>query len=96
MREELGIQSYGVIKDISDTGLLILSQESRAPGSEIILDVVVGNDRLSLTGYVVRSIPRPDDIFPEYLIGVQFREESREKVQSLIGIANQIGDLIFE
>jgi cellulose synthase (UDP-forming) len=96
VREELGIQSYGVIKDISDTGLLILSQESRAPGSEIILDVVVGNDRISLTGYVVRSIPRPDDIFPEYLIGVHIREETREKAQSLIRIANQIGDLIFE
>ncbi|HYQ48397.1 MAG TPA: PilZ domain-containing protein, partial [Thermodesulfovibrionales bacterium] len=96
VREEGGRLSYGAIKDISDTGLLVSSQEIWAIGSQITLDIVLGKERISLIGYVVRTIPRPDEIFPEFLIGVQFLEESGEKVQNLIKIANQIGDLIFE
>jgi len=96
VREEGGRQTYGVIKDVSDTGLLVLSQEVWELGSEVALDIVLGKDRIEMSGYVVRTIPRPDEIFPEYLIGVQFREESGEKVQNLVKIANQIGDLIFE
>lgn len=96
VREGGGRHSYGAIKDISDTGLLVLSQETWALGSEITLEIVLGKERISMTGLVVRMIPRPDEIFPEYLIGVQFKEESGEKVQNLIKIAGQIGDLIFE
>ena len=96
VREEGDKHSYGVIKDVSDTGLLVLSQDVWALGSEVTLDIVLGQDRISLTGYVVRSIPRPDEVFPEYLIGVQFKEESKEEVQSLLKIAYQIGELIFE
>ncbi len=88
-------QSYGVIKDISKTGLLLISTKMRTPGDKLTIEVLLGKNRISLSGHVVRQLPPPNEDFPEYLTGVHFEKESSKMVQPLMKIAHQIGEFIY-
>jgi cellulose synthase (UDP-forming) len=96
VRGESDSQVYAAIKDISNTGLLLTTRDVFPQGSRLTISVVLGKDRISLTGDVVRTFAHPNESFPEYLLGVQFTEESSKKVKSLLMIANKIGDFILE
>lgn len=87
--------SYGVIKDMSDTGLLLVTTEMQSPGERLTVDVVLGKNRLSLSGRIVRNFTQPNEDYPEYLTGIQFEKESSKTVQHLMNIAHQIGEFIY-
>ena len=96
VRGESDSQAYAAIKDISNTGLQLATREIFPQGSRITISVVMGKDRISLTGDVVRTFTQPSESFPEYLLGVHFTEESSQKVRNLLMIAHKIGDFILE
>lgn len=88
-------QAYGVIKDISATGLLLVTAEMRALGEQLTVEVLMGKNKISLSGHVVRSLPQPNEDFPEYLTGVHLEKESSKMVQPLMEMAHQIGEFIY-
>lgn len=90
-RAEAGKHTYGVMKDVSETGLLLASRVRLAPGSPVTMDVILDRQRLPLEGTVVRDFFLESEEFPEYLVGVQFDKASREKVPHLLGIADKVG-----
>lgn len=93
--DESGNRSYSVIRDISDTGLLLASRMAWPPGKRLAVDVILGKDIISLSGYVVRVFFQSEE-FVEYQVGIHFEEESSEKVRELMTIASQIGEFILK
>ncbi len=81
---------YAVLKDLSDSGCLLVSQREWPPGSKLALDVVLGGERVPLRGVVVRSQAQPNRDYPEYLSGVRLEQPSAMQVSLLTGIANQM------
>jgi hypothetical protein len=47
---------YGVIRDISETGLLLATQVYLSSGSRLTVEVVLGKDTVLLNGTVVRDL----------------------------------------
>jgi len=88
---ETGKNSYAVIKDISVSGLLVSARAPLPQGSEIILDVILGRQKLPLQGTVVRNFTQGNEDHPEYLLGVRFDRPSSEKVPYLLDVADKIG-----
>jgi cellulose synthase (UDP-forming) len=96
VRGEEGDHFYAAIKDISNTGLLLATREISSPGSKVTTDIILGKDRITLKGQIVRVFSSTNENFPEYFLGVQFDEESSEEVQNLMKIARQISDFILQ
>lgn len=90
-----GSQTLAVIKDLSKSGLMLATKISFSKGSEINMDVMLGGQKLSFKGIVVRNIPHESLEYPEYILGVQFDETSNEKVPYLLGIAEKIGSFML-
>ncbi len=88
-------RSYGVIKDMSDTGLLLVTPSPRPLGESLTIDVVLGEDKVSLSGRVVRNLAQPNEDYPEYLAGIRFEAESSESVRRLTRIAGQIAQFVY-
>lgn len=93
---ESGNNSYAAIKDISNTGIQVTTREMWPQGSKVTLDVVLGKDRISLTGLIVRTFDWSNEIFPEYFLGIHFGEESAKEVENLLKIAQQISEFVLE
>jgi cellulose synthase (UDP-forming) len=87
---------YAVIKDLSQTGLLLASRVSLPPGSPISMNVILGKNTISLKGSVVRNLIQESEDYPEYLLGVHFDDESNKKVPEILGIAEGIGGFMLE
>lgn len=87
--------NYAVIKDISKTGLLLATRVLLPTGSVISMDVVLGNQKITLTGTVVREFAQGSDDYPEYLLGIHFNGATHEKVSYLLGIAEKIGNFVL-
>jgi cellulose synthase (UDP-forming) len=88
-------ESYAVMKDISDTGMLLASRTLISPGNQVIIDVMLGEEKVVLKGTVVRDIPYGSQNHPEYLIGVRFDTALKEQIRHLLSIADKIGSFIF-
>jgi cellulose synthase (UDP-forming) len=88
--------NYAVIKDISETGLLLATRVLFLTGSVIIMDVILGNHKTTLTGTVVRDFAQGSEDYPEYLLGIHFNGTPHEQVSYLLGIAEKIGNFILE
>ncbi len=88
--------TYSVIKDISETGLLMATRVSLPQGTNVTMDVILGQEKTTLKGTVVREFPHGSENYPEFLLGVHFESTYKEKVAYLLGIADKIGNFIFE
>ena len=88
-------QTYAVMKDVSDTGMLFASRSPISPGNQVVIDVMLGEEKIVLSGTVVRNIPYGSEDHPEYLIGVRFDTAFKERIRSLFSIADKIGSFIF-
>jgi len=88
--------SYGVIKDISESGLLLASQMYISSGSRLTIEIVLGKKTILLKGTVVRNLIHEVSNFPESLTGVKFTEEPLEKVTEILKITDKIGSLVLE
>ena len=90
------ISAYGVVKDISGTGLLLATRVHLLTGSIITIDFILGNQTIDINGAVVRSVTYENRDIPEFLAGVQFNEASKEKVKDVLAIAGKISSLVFK
>ena len=88
-------QTNAVMKDISNTGMLLASRSKISPGNQVVIDVMLGEEKITLKGTVVRDILYGNEDHPEYLIGIRFDADSREKIRGLLSIADKIGNFIF-
>lgn len=93
VRKEGGGQSYGVIRNISRSGLLLAARENLASGDRITVEAVVGDTPVPLGGIVVRVIQQRSDRFPECLAGVHFDTIDINALDRVLGIADAIGTL---
>lgn len=88
--------AVAVMRDISETGLLLAARASMPAGSPITMEVVLGRNRVPLKGNVVREFSHGTETYPEYLLGIQFDNSSSQDIASLLKIAEKIGDFVFE
>jgi len=87
---------YGVIKDISETGMLVAMMRQVATGTDLCVQVILGKDTLPLQGTVVRQLESISQDFPEYVVGIRLAENSRSNVPKLLTLADEIGGFILE
>jgi len=87
---------YAVIKDISETGLLIATSVFFPAGTVISMDVILGNRKTPLAGTVVRDFVQGSKDYPEYLLGIHFNGMPKEQISYLLGISEKIGSFILE
>jgi len=87
-------RSFAVIKDISETGLLLEAQGSPGEGKDVTVEVVLGKERIPISGRVVRSELQSYEHFPLYVVGIQFGKGGPERVRELMKIANRVTDFI--
>lgn len=90
------VSDYAVIKDISGSGLLLVTRVYPSSGSKISIEVILGRQSIPLNGTIVRNQIYENKDFPEYLAGVQFDEASKEKVKDILKIAEKISSLVFK
>ncbi len=96
LQTDTEISSYAVIKDISETGLLLVTRIYLRTGSKITIQVILGRQTIPLKGLVVRNLTHENKDFPEYLAGIQFEETSIEKVRDIFAIAEKISSLVLK
>jgi len=89
-------QTYAVIKDISKTGLLLSATTLYPTGSEIAMGLILGRQKMTLKGIVVREFTSGSDDYPVYLLGVHFGSESKEKATSILAVADKIGSFLLK
>lgn len=89
-----GVMAVGVIKNVSKNGMLLATRSPVAPGSEISVEVVLGEQRIPLDGLVIRDVMNTNEKTPEHLLGIKFQDPSFEKVPYLLSIADAMGEFI--
>ncbi len=86
--------SYAVMKDVSDSGLLVVTNREWSVGEELAIEVALGEDRIALGGRVARNLRQPNEDFPEVLTGIRFEENASENVTRLRHLASQIAEFV--
>jgi len=93
IRRESGAPSYGVIRNISQTGLLLAAREDLETGDRLTVEAVIGERSLPLSGIVVRVIQQRSDKFPECVAGIRFDKTDINALNRVLEIADAIGTL---
>jgi hypothetical protein len=93
VRREGGTPSFGVIRNVSRTGLFLAARENLAAGDRVVVDAIAGGETLSLPGIVVRVLRYPSTAFPECVAGVQFDAAGSGAVKRVLEIADAISTL---
>lgn len=89
-----GKPSYGVIKNISASGFLLLTRHALDPGKEVSLQTVIGKDLVPMSGVVARTSPYESKEFPEMLAGVRLTKADPEKMLHLLRIGRRIESML--
>ncbi len=87
--------TYSVIKDISETGLLMVTRASLPLGTDATMDVILGQEKITLKGTVVRDFEYGSVNYPEYLLGIHFDMTYKDKVTYLLSITDKIGNFVL-
>lgn len=85
---------FGVIHDISETGMLLTTRIHLAQGNNISLRVLLGRDHLALEGVVVRELKTSSEEFPEYMSGVKIADGYQDTLRRVLEITDKIGDFL--
>ena len=93
VRREGGAPSFGVIRNVSRTGLFLAARENLAAGDRVVVEAIAGGETLSLPGIVVRVLRYPSTAFPECVAGVQFDAPESGAVNRVLEIADAISTL---
>jgi cellulose synthase (UDP-forming) len=94
LRDPAGEVSTAALKDLSETGLLLVTPRPRPRGERLGLEVLLGSERITLSGQVVRDLAEPGDDYPEYLAGVRLDGACAGDAQGLLEIAARIDELV--
>jgi cellulose synthase (UDP-forming) len=93
VRGERGTSSYGVIRNVSASGMLLAAREDLTEGDRVTVDAAVGSENVSLPGIVVRVVRHASEDFPECVAGVQFVKADIDAVNRILAIADAISTL---
>jgi cellulose synthase (UDP-forming) len=93
VREPAGA-SPAAMKDLSATGLLLATARARSPGDRLGVEVLLGEERVALSGRVVRTLAESGEEFPEWLAGVRLDPECEEDARHLTEVAGRIDELV--
>lgn len=88
VRGKSGGVSYGVIRNISQSGYLLAARENLAEGDRVAVEAVVGDRNVPLPGVVVRVLRHPSEDFPECVAGVAFDKADIGAVNRILAIAD--------
>jgi hypothetical protein len=88
-----GASSYGVIRNVSASGMLLATREDLADGDQVKVEAVIGSESVSLPGVVVRVVRHASVDFPECVAGVQFVKADIKSVNRILAIADAIATL---
>ncbi len=89
-------ETYCVLKDVSETGILLAIIEPLEVGSHIIAKVILGRKGILLKGVIVREVQQYNGDFMEHLYGVKLDETSQKEVKYILAIADKIGGFVQE
>ncbi|WP_306534005.1 glycosyltransferase [Geobacter sp.] len=87
-------ETYCVLKDVSETGVLLAIIDALEVGNTIIAKVILGSKSLFLKGVVVREVLQQNGDFLEHLYGVRLDESSKTEVKHILAIADKIGGFV--
>jgi len=93
VRGARGGSSYGVIRNVSTSGMLLAAREDLAEGDRITVDAIVGEEKVPLQGIVVRVVRHASEDFPECVAGVHFINVDINMVNRILAIAGAISTL---
>jgi cellulose synthase (UDP-forming) len=85
-----GNPSYGVMRNVSASGFLLLSRQALEPGKRVSLQVVIGKELVPLEGVVARTVDYESRHFPEMLAGVKLTRADHEAVLHILRIGKRI------
>jgi cellulose synthase (UDP-forming) len=85
-----GKPSYGVMKNSSASGFLLLTRHALEPQKRVSLQVVIGKELVPLQGIVVRTVEYESKAFPEMLAGVKLTKADPEAVLHMLRIGKRI------
>jgi hypothetical protein len=85
--------SYGVIRNISQSGYLIAARENLSQGDRVAVEAVVGDRNVPLPGIVVRVVRHPSEDFPECVAGIVFDKADIGSVNRILAIAEAMAVL---
>ena len=93
VRGKSGGVSYGVIRNISQSGYLLAAHEDLVEGDRVAVEAVVGDRNVPLPGVVVRVMRHPSEDFPECVAGVVFDKADIGAVNRVLAIADAMTTL---
>ena len=93
VRGKSGGISYGVIRNISQSGYLFAAREDLAEGDRVAVEAVVGDRNVPLPGVVVRVVRHLSEDFPECVAGVVFDKADIGAVNRILAIADAMAAL---
>jgi cellulose synthase (UDP-forming) len=88
-----GAVSFGVIRNVSSTGLLFASREDLAEGDRVRVDAILGTEAVPFPGIVVRVVRHASDDFPECLAGIHFTDPRPDSVSRILAVADAAATL---
>ncbi len=89
-----GRPSFGVIKNISRSGMLLAARDYLEPGKPLTVQVIIDTDIIPVNGTVSRNYRFMSEDFPEFLAGVKFSEPRPDGVDHILRVAEKIGGLL--
>jgi hypothetical protein len=93
VRGKAGATSYGVIRNVSQTGYLLAAREDLAEGDRVEVEAVVGDRNVPLPGIVVRVVRHHSEDFPECVAGVILDKADPGVVNRVLAIAEATATL---
>lgn len=88
--------SIGVIRNISETGVLLATREDYSEEETVRLVVAPEIDDILLTGSVVRTIRHQSDNYIEYHAGVRLAGSDPDRINHVLGLAEHSRKLYNE
>jgi cellulose synthase (UDP-forming) len=86
--------SYGVIRNVSESGMLLATRDNLDIGHRVTIETVLGRDLFPLNGVVVRKQPHEALDYPEYLVGVEFYDRKPEYIDRVLKVAEKTEELL--
>lgn len=92
--EPQGALSAAAMKELSPTGVLLITDRERPAGDPVVVHVVLGDEGVALSGRVVRTSAEASDGHPEFVSGVRLDAASSAEALGLAEVAGKIAELV--
>jgi hypothetical protein len=82
-----------VIKAVSENGILVKIRSLKPVGSPLQMELLLGEEKIPISGVVVRNLIEPGGRYLEYFSGIRLDEKSHKIMPRILGLADKIGEL---